>query len=114
MRLGGWQRIGVVASVCWIIGGGQWINGLVIDELSAPASKELRGCLAARSIQPDGPIPIDSDWGPCFERFSVAFRAAVAGHWVYAAAVTLILIPIVWLVVYGLVVLIRWVRANKS
>jgi hypothetical protein len=87
---------------------------LVIDELSAPASKELRGCLAARSIQPDGPIPIDSDWGPCFERFSVAFQAAVAGHWVYAAAVTLILIPIVWLVVHGLVVLIRWVRVNKS
>ena len=26
MRLNGWQRIGVIASVCWAIGGGLWIN----------------------------------------------------------------------------------------
>jgi hypothetical protein len=107
MRLGGWQRIGIVASLCWIIGGGLWINELVIDELSAPASKELRGCLAARSIPPDGPVPVGSDWEPCFHRFSVAFPAAVADHWACAAAFTLIPIPIVWLIVYGLVGLIR-------
>jgi hypothetical protein len=112
MRLNGWQKIGVVVSVCWFIGGGLWINGIVMDELGAPAVAEHRRCLAARSIQPDGMIPKDTDWGPCSERFTGAFSAAVAGHWYYAVAYTLIPIPIVWLIVYALVGLTRWIRAG--
>jgi hypothetical protein len=65
MHLNGWQRIGIVASVCWFIGGGLWINGLVIDALGASARDDYRRCLDARSIQPDGTVPKDTDWGPC-------------------------------------------------
>ena len=112
MRLNGWQRIGVVASVCWFVGGGLWINGLVGDYLGAPVVAELRRCLEARSIQPDGTIPADTDWGPCNKQFQVAFPIAVAGHWFYAAVYALIPIPIVWLIVWGLVALGRWIRAG--
>ena len=112
MHLNGWQRIGVVASICWFVVGGLWINGLVIDGLGAPARYEFNRCLVARSIQPDGTVPKDTDWGPCEERFSAAFVAATADHWFYAAAYALIPIPIVWLLVYGLVALFRWIRAG--
>lgn len=110
MRLNGWQRIGVVASICWFIGGGLWINGIVIDELTAPVEADLKRCLESRSIQPDGSIPKDTDWGPCNQKFSRDFVPAVANHWYYAAAYTLIPIPIVWLMIYGLVVMGRWIK----
>jgi hypothetical protein len=112
MRLNGWQRIGVIASVCWFIGGGLWINSIVIEDLGAPAVAEHRRCLDARSIQPDGTVPKDTDWGPCGVRFMAAYKAAVADHWSYAAAYTLVPIPIIWLIVYGLVGFERWVRAG--
>jgi hypothetical protein len=103
MRLNGWQRIGVVASVCWFLGGGLWIGGIVIDDLSSTVRAEYRRCLDAHSIQPDGTVPKDTDWGPCMRTFEKDFDAAVANHWYYTAAYTLIPIPIVWLIVYGLV-----------
>lgn len=110
LRLNGWQRIGIILTVCWVIGGGLWINGQVIDGLSAAVRGEQRRCIEARSIQPDGTVPKDTDWGPCFERFEAAFPAAVTNHWLYAAAYTLIPIPIVWLIVYAIIGLWRWVR----
>ena len=111
-RLNGWQRIGIVASVCWFIVGGLWINSLVIGELGAPATAAYRACLEARSIQPDGTVPRDTDWGPCSERFKRDYVAAVADHWRWAAFFTLTPIPIVWLIVYGLIALVRWIKAG--
>lgn len=90
MRLNGWQRIGVVVSVCWFVVGGLWINSAVIDDLGRPAVAEHRRCLDAHSIQPDGTIPADTDWGPCTKRFMAAFPSAVADHWLYAVPYTLI------------------------
>ena len=112
MRLGGWQRIGIVASVCWLVVGGFWINSLVIDDLGAPALANYRHCLDTRSVQPDGSIPADTDWGPCSRKFHTDWPTAIADHWFYAAIYTLIPIPIVWVVVYALVVLVRWIRAG--
>jgi hypothetical protein len=114
MRLNGWQRIGIVASVCWLVGGGFWINGLTIGQLSEPVVNELRSCLESRSIQPDGSVPRNTDWGPCNEKFKRDYGPAVADHWFYAAAFTLIPIPLVWLIVYGIVWLSRWIRVGFS
>jgi hypothetical protein len=112
MHLNGWQRIGIVASVCWFIVGGFWINGLVIDELGASVLATYRHCLDSRSVQPDGSVPADTDWGPCSRKFEADWPAAVADHWFYAAAYTLIPIPFVWLIIYGLVALVRWIKAG--
>jgi hypothetical protein len=112
MRLGGWQRIGVVLSILWFIVGGLWINSWVIDELGAAAVTQHRQCLEARSIQPDGTIPRDTDWGPCNAAFERDFPRAGANHWYWALAYTLIPIPIFWLIGYGLLALARWIRAG--
>jgi hypothetical protein len=112
MRLNGWQRIGIVASVCWFVVGGFWINSLVINGLGASVKTEYRHCLDRHSFQPDGSVPADTDWGPCDKKFEADWSAAVADHWSYAAAYTLIPIPIAWLVVYGLVALVRWIKAG--
>jgi hypothetical protein len=107
MHLSGWQRIAVIASVCWFIGGG----ALIIDYLVRPTTAEYGRCLDAHSIQPDGTWPRDTDWGPCTRRFETEYIAAVADHWQWAALCTLLPIPTIWLLVYGLVALMRWTKA---
>jgi hypothetical protein len=102
MHLNGWQRIGIVASVCWAIVGGLWVNSLVIDNLGASVSAELTSCLHNPEM----------DWGSCNRKFKADWPAAVADHWYWAALYTLVPIPIVWLIVYGLVGLVRWIVAG--
>lgn len=111
MRLNGWQRIGVVASVIWAIGGAIWGNNLGIQE-GDWVVREYKFCLARHSVQPDGTVPQDTDWGPCTRAFEKDYPAAVGNHWLYAAVFGLVPIPLGWLVVYGLVALWRWIRVG--
>src|SRR5258705_3598327 len=96
MRLNGWQRIGFVGTICWIVGGGLWINSQVIDGLGAPVVAEYRNCLASRSVQSDGSVPKDTDWGPCTARFNRDYGPAVAEHWFNAAILTFVPVPLAW------------------
>jgi hypothetical protein len=41
VRLNGWQRIGIVLSVIWAIGGGLWGNAIAIRHGSADHLTEL-------------------------------------------------------------------------
>ena len=108
-RLNGWQRIGIVLSVIWAIGGGLWGNNIGIHEGGWVASR-LGDCYAMRSIQPDGSVPRDTDWGPCIEAFHRDWPEAISHHWPYAAIVGLVPIPFAWLMVYALIGLWRWIR----
>ena len=82
MRLNGWQRIGIVASIGWAIG--VYVVYLVIG----PVDWSKYGTFM--------PNP-DSYW--------LSFRS----HWVALALVPIVL---GWLVVYALVYLVRWIRAG--
>jgi hypothetical protein len=108
LRLNGWQRIGIVLSVLWFVIGGLWINSLVLDSMGASAMAEHRRCLDAVTA-----VPNDSSWDEaCGKKFRATYSTAVADHWTYAVVYTLIPIPIVWLLVYGVVVLVRWIGAG--
>ena len=114
MRLNAWQRIGVVLSVLWVVAGGLFIRGAVMDELGAPAEARLKACLAAHSTQPDGTVPADTDWGPCNQRFYAEWDRLVRDDHVNGLAVvwTCGLLAAAWLLAYGLVGLVRWIRAG--
>lgn len=112
MRLSGWQRIGIVMTVCWIIGGTPWVNKFAMDSLGADVLNEYRRCLDARSVQPDGTVPPDTNWKPCIAKFEADWSPAVSGHWFYAIIFILIPIPIAWLLGYGFLSLGRWIRAG--
>ena len=98
-RLNGWQRIGIVVSVLWAIGGGLWGNNIGIHE-GDYATHALGRCL-------DEP---GSDWKACEDVFNKDWPEAIKYHWYYAAFVGLVPIPIVWLMAYGILMLIRWIR----
>jgi hypothetical protein len=101
MRLNGWQRIGIVASVLWVIGGGIWGNslGLAPGEYVAQAYEQ---CLLSSY----------SDREACSARFERDWPEAIKYHWHLAAAFAFLPIPLAWLAVGGLVILVRWIRAG--
>jgi|GEM_PF-4925108 len=44
-RLNGWQRIGIILSVLWMVGGWFWTRDMVVDELSkAPTQRLAEKC----------------------------------------------------------------------
>ena len=104
MRLNGWQRIGIVASVLWVISGGLWGNSVGLSQGDYVAEAYKR-CLAAHLGQSD-------DSAACSAEFKKDWPEAIKYHWHYAAAFAFIPIPLAWLAVWGLVSLVRWVRAG--
>ena len=101
MHLTPWQRmIGVVASVCWFIGATTWIDVSVTDHLQKQAVREYHDC--QKKVPEDRPA--------CSVKFAKDFRAATHFYW-QGALYALIPIPIVWLIIYGLVALVRRIKA---
>jgi hypothetical protein len=94
--------VGIAASVCLFIGATTRLNVSMTDQLQKQALSEYHNCQEktpeARSA--------------CSVKFAKDFRATTQFHW-QAALYALIFIPIVWLIVYGLVALARWIKARS-
>ena len=116
MGLNGWQRIGIVLSVVWAIGGGLWGNSLALDDAQKRTSLQLDNCVsrnrARLNLKENEYGPYEQVWTPCWVEFKTNFMKNAEGHWLFAAMVGLIPIPIAWLVVYGFVALGRWIKAG--
>jgi hypothetical protein len=116
MRLSGWQRIGVVLSVAWIVAGGLWTRSVLIESQGAFAVARHRSCLDRHSIQPDGRVPADTDWSQCNRQFDADWKRDVTDHWDGVngmnLAFTLAPLLLAWLLVYGIVGIVRWIRAG--
>lgn len=104
MRLNGWQRIGIIASVVWAIVGAIWeiveLQRLHDARASDAFSSVYRPCRDQPRNDPD----------EYFKQASAARNAVPEGSGWNIAAFALIPIPIAWLIAYGLVALGRWVR----
>jgi hypothetical protein len=91
-RLNGWQRIGIVLSVVWILVGALW--GWMF------ATADYRSCVVmASSVE-------TLDFCNRYHRW--VFDTA----WVYSLLVALVPIPIAWLLVYGVSYLVRWIKSG--
>ena len=131
-RLNGWQRIGIIASVIWMLVGAvltikansdeydrQTGYGLdrcwktadyareqrfrTLDEKHLPLGAELD---AARKAVQD---LMDKEYGGCADKVWVNYPRPGLTN---AIAIPLITLGVAWLLVYFLVYLVRWVRAG--
>jgi hypothetical protein len=100
VRLNGWQRLGIIASCLWAIGGALWGNEIGLHE-GDWVMQTYAFCLR-RQI----------DWGPCQQALDNAWPDAIRYHWWYAAILGLAPIPLGWLLAYAGVGLVRWVRTG--
>ncbi len=97
-RLNGWQRIGVVVSIAWALGGGYWGNEIGIHQGDYVVNA-YSTCLETSG----------GDDAPCEKTFYRDYPTAVQHHWEYAAIAGLAPIAPVWLLVYGVIGLCRWI-----
>src|SRR6266446_7650316 len=112
MRLNGWQRIGLVLSIAWVLAGGFWGNKIALDEAGARISSQLDHCVAQNKLRYGEYGPYDQVWTPCWNEFRANFMRNAEGHWVGAALFALVPLPIAWLLAYALLYLVRWIRAG--
>ena len=92
--LNGWQRIGIVASVLWAIGGGLWGTQNVVD----PMKDEIHRCLVLH--------PANSDEIDCTQLY--APRLVETKY--ITLGIALVPIPFMWLLAYTVVWIGRWIR----
>ena len=104
MRLNGWQRIGIVASVIWAIGAPIYLDTAAQRDAMEQFDQTHKACL-------DNPR---NDFDVCFRRASAASDSVPRYHFTSAngAFVALVPLPIAWVIAYALVYLGRWIRAG--
>jgi hypothetical protein len=90
-----WQRVGIVASVLWAI------VGVFLAEhiLHSLTYGRLDTC-----------IHTITDLSTCVQNFNKDLANAEDWRWGMIVLVALAPIPIAWLVVYGLIGMVRWIR----
>jgi hypothetical protein len=104
MRLNGWQRIGIVASVIWAIGAPIYLDHAAQQEATEAFGRDYRACRDVPSNDPD----------QCFQRASGAYDTVTRYPLLSANAAVAALVPIGlgWLLTYALIALVRWIRAG--
>jgi hypothetical protein len=95
-HLNGWQRIGIVLSVVWAIG--IWWSLYV-----APIVKSYSRCEN---------LPALKGFETCWHMVDVQRASQLSYMGLVIAVAALLPIPIAWLIVYGLIGLVRWIRVG--
>ena len=100
-----WKWGAITLAVVWAIVGGLLGRELGVLQGTATAIENYQRCLAAPN----------RDAQACHKSFHKQFaRNEQKAHWVPAATVGLSPIAITWLLVWSLVVLVRWVRRGSE
>jgi hypothetical protein len=118
--MNGWQRIGVVLSVLWAIGGTFWGYNIGCHE-GGDVDRDFEQCRQGAQNRYENqnqyqetrrytPNDLIKDLGECRSRYKRASRDATQTGSLYAALLALLPIPFAWFAVYKSVALIRGVR----
>jgi hypothetical protein len=123
MKLNGWNRIGIIISVIWIIGVGYRIYDSEVDRASVRKLEAQAACDStanrlpdqARSIPDPREVPIPpgahvEDSTECNKRAGDAFGLFIVTARKEAAAFALIPVPLGWAFAYIALFLVRWVK----
>jgi hypothetical protein len=100
MRLNGWQRIGIVVSVVWILGISGWLWYSIREEQNVTAEIHLSTCLDLPTSNPD---TCQSNWVKEIR----TYRRDLCG---FDLAFSLVPVLLSWASVYGVLWIVRWVR----
>jgi hypothetical protein len=106
MRLNGWQRIGIVASVIWAIGAPIYLDRAANQEAIKAFSRSYGACREVPSNDPE----------QCYQRGRQSFDAVPRYPLlsVNGAVAALLPVGLGWLFAYALVYLSRWIRAGSA
>lgn len=125
MRLNGWQRIGVIASAVWIVGGFLWGNSWYLSAQNAPVVSAYHQCEDIAELRQSFSMrhPQDvqetkdarkADDVKCQNEMEYGLAAARAqnGRWIAALLFAIIPPLLAWGLAWLAARLYRWVRAG--
>ena len=105
MGLSGWQRVGVVLSVVWLLAGGYWGNSMGLHRGDF-AVTQFTVCMG------NSGFPNNAS-GVCLDQFDRDYAGAIKDHWREALIAGIVPIPVAWLLVYGSIGLVRRRRISR-
>lgn len=108
-RLNGWQRVGIVLSIGWVIWGGyEALRSNVADAVHQD-NATYDTCYFFETQKKT------YDVQKCQKQSEVAREQVMAKTWdavLIGVTIALVSVLIAWLVAYGLVGLVRWIRSG--
>jgi hypothetical protein len=107
-KLNMWQRLGIVASVLWIIGGGFWQR--TADVHRASEFSEMNYTFCTEMISKHG----DYNFKSCSEDAGREFKLALVGSWGNVAIFAFGPVLLAWLLAWVSVRVGRWVLAGRK
>jgi hypothetical protein len=107
-KLNMWQRLGVVASVLWVIGGGFWQRDSDLDKASNFSAAVYSMCSEAKSVRHD------YDFKSCSAEADHSFNVMLEGSWWNVAAFSFGIVLLGWLMAWLSIRVGRWVLAGRD
>ncbi len=89
MKLNGWKRIGIVASVVWVLGAG-------ILTLTVVQNADINTASSLSIRCEDSPYFRESDLAKCDKLSTDYLAETYRGGWEYAAIVAFVPVPLGW------------------
>jgi hypothetical protein len=110
MKLSGWKRIGIIASVVWILGAGVHTYDSEIDRAS--------DLIADTHVRCDSNLPdsfkneraYEAAFRQCNKKAEDSLALAIGDARLSAAIVAFVPVPFGWGFVYLVLLLLRWVK----
>jgi hypothetical protein len=102
-KLNGWKRIGIVASVAWILGAGLYTHGV---ESNAESRAAVAISLDCEDYIPKGITTL----AECDKRYADYLAETRSGDWIETAVVAFVPVPLGWGFVYLFLFLTRWIK----
>lgn len=106
MKLGGWQRIGVVLSIVWIIGAGIYQRNAELKRANESVSSLFAVCLKTDLL--NGGKRVTN----CLEETSKNRDIWLEGSWGNVALVAFLPVLLAWPAVFLFLGVFRWVKAG--
>lgn len=100
MRLNGWQRIGIVASIAWALGAAIYVRNLQIDSGNRFATTMYTHCMDVTKADP----------GFCLRKFGDDLKVGFTPNWEIVAFYAIAPVLAAWIAIYAIVGIVRWIK----
>jgi hypothetical protein len=108
MKLNGWKRIGIIASVVWIFGAWLHTNSTVLDRQSALIVSIHIACDSNLGGKTGGAW--EKGFAQCNKQADESLAVAIKNARLEAALAAFVPVPLGWAFVYLVLFLERWVK----
>ena len=110
-KLNMWQRLGIIASALWMVGGGLWQRTSDVDFASSRMFAQYLPCSETASQLASG---ADEANAKCMSDALKTGQIFLEGSWGNVAVFAIGPMLLTWISIYVILWLVRWVKAGRK